>query len=175
MNLEKPSLKTAGSTALQMCGVAGGAALSRGVFGAIPLTAPATGFDWKRVGARVVLVAIGIAAASAVNGVDTGAKVSRGAAVGFAGMQFLEGIADFSKSNTKTAALATSAKATDKFMARTLGLACPCDEVHALNKPRKRRPMNAAIETSEYAEDTAYAPVKNALELAVQAGVATLI
>lgn len=174
MNLEKPSLKSAGSTALQMCGVAGGAALSRGVFGAIPLTAPATGFDWKRVGARVVLVAIGIAAASAVNGVDTGAKVSRGAAVGFAGMQFLEGIADFSKSNTKTATLATSTKATDKFMARTLGLACPCDEVHALNRPR-RRPMNAAIDTSDYAETNAYAPAKNALELAVQAGASTLI
>lgn len=154
--LKKPSQKTIVDAAVLVGSAVGGAAVSRGVFGAIPLTPPASGTDYKKIGARVVLIALGIAGAASINGSDTVANGAKGALAGMAIQQGLDLVADFAAASPKTAALTVSTKSTDKFAARALGLGCACDQkTYALNRPRKK--ALRAVDTSAYA-DNGYQP-----------------
>lgn len=167
MNFKKPSQKTIVDAAVLAGGAVGGAAISRGVFGAIPLTPPASGTDYKKIGARVVLIAIGIAGAAAVTGTDSVTTGVKGALAGVAIQQGLDLIADVAAKSPTTAALSTSTKASNKFAARTLGLGCACDQVYALGKPR-RRALRAAINTEEFASNEAFLPALNAMATDIQ-------
>lgn len=154
--LKKPSQKTIVDAAVLVGSAVGGAAVSRGIFGAIPLTPPASGTDYKKIGARLVLIALGVAGAASIDGKDTVASGVKGALAGVAIQQGLDLVADFAAKSPGATSLTVSTKAIDKFKARTLGLNCACDsQVYALGKPRKR--SLRAVDTSEYA-DQSYQP-----------------
>ncbi|MFY0481657.1 hypothetical protein ACI6PS_03555 [Flavobacterium sp. PLA-1-15] len=147
--LKKPSQKTIVDAAVLVGSAVGGAALSRGAFGAIPLTPPASGTDYKKIGARLALIAVGIAGAASISGNDAVATGAKGALAGVAIQQGLDLIADFAAASPSATALTSSTNKISQFKARTLGLNCACDQkTYALGKPRRR--ALRAVDTSEY-------------------------
>lgn len=145
MNFKKPSKKTLVDAAVLTGGAVGGAALSRVIFGEIPLTPPATGTDFKKIGARAAFIILGTVGAASVSGSDLGSTGMKGAFAGMAIQQGIELIADFAKANPTTAALANSSTKVSMIKARALGLNCACDATPGMYGTRKKRPLRAAV------------------------------
>lgn len=155
MKFKKPSGKAIQDTATLVGGGIVGGMASKGIFGAIHEKKAVTAADIKsetNMGyvKRAVLVAASAAAFAAIDGNDTLTTLIKGACAGVAITQTQALVADFAATNTTTANLATSSGAKDKFFARALGLACPCDQVGMGGARRKRnrnhRHMNGAFD-----------------------------
>lgn len=164
--IKKPTQKSAIETASLIGGGVGGAMLSRGAFAAIhdDATNPKTGVNYTKIGKRVVAIAIGAGLAMFVKADDVMSSGVKGVGAGVAIAQSLDLITDLSATNPKMNALATSSKKTDKFLAKSLGLACPSDPQFALGRPRaKRRGMNGAdMEIPAVLTENSYgSPVKS--------------
>lgn len=152
MNFKKPSKKTLVDAAVLTGGAVGGAALSRVIFGEIPLTPPATGTDFKKIGARAAFIILGTVGAASVSGSDLGSTGVKGAFAGMAIQQGIELIADFAKATPTIAALAESPTKRSQMKARALGLNCACDATPGLYGSRRKKPaMRAAVvDMSQY-------------------------
>lgn len=159
MDFKKPSTKTATDTAALAGGILVGGAVSRGVYGAIhekkatvaAEIATETKMGYAKRAGIIILAGVG---AAALTGTGAETSFAKGALLGMASVQALDGIKEVAATSTATAKYATSTTATGKFMARTLGLACPCDEVNPspfqsqLGRPRYSRLRSPMLEAN---------------------------
>jgi len=132
MKLKKPSAKTATQTAAITGGVIVGGALSKGVFGLIhentvtdDPTAQKKAENMGLIKRAAIIVATG-AGAAFLDGNDSLSSVTRGSLIGMAAVQTLEVVATLAKRGGVTPESSAST-ASQKFLARTTGLGCPCN------------------------------------------------
>lgn len=155
MNFKKPTKKTFTDAATLTVGAVGGAALSRVVFGELPIAETPNETNWPKYGARVGFIVLGAVGAASVSGTDLGSKGVQGAFAGMAIQQGIELIADVAKANPSTAALANGDTKADVVKARALGLNCACDGGYApgMGRPSKRALRSAVIDMSQYGSE----------------------
>lgn len=170
MKIKNPSGKELGAFALPILGYVAGAMLSRGVVSAIHTPKAVAGTPEAKKEATMLLVKRGaivggsVYGGAAISGTDDTSVIAKAIAYGMAGMQAIDTVRDLSKSNSK---LADTTTPTKKFIASSLGLACPeTQETSAWGMGRTRRrgmraigmgiPFSPELETSYNPLDAIY-------------------
>lgn len=145
--IKKPTQKSATETASQFGGGVVGAMLSRGVLSVIhdDATNPASGLNKGKLMKQGILAVAGLAGSMFINPTDVLGHIAKGALQGMAVMQGVDAAATYAASTNKAATLTTSGSKSDKFIAKSLGLACPGDNVYGMGRPRSRRALRSAV------------------------------
>lgn len=151
MSLVKPSGKTTTAAVAGLAGGFGGAAASRAVYAAVndpeKQNDPATASSkTKKIGTRVAIAAVGIALAAAAKGDDLAMQAARGAGLGMAVMQVVDGFKD----GAETSALATNDTPAAKIAKNALGLGCNCSGGSLGARRGRRRGMNAIVPAYDF-------------------------
>jgi hypothetical protein len=143
--IKKPTQKSATETASQFGGGVAGAMLSRGVLSVIhdDATNPASGLNTTKLIKQLGLAALGIAGSMYINSTDVLSNMAKGALQGMAIMQGIDAVTTYTASTTAATTLVSSVKKTDKFMAKSLGLACPGDMAYGMGRPRRGAAMRS--------------------------------
>lgn len=182
MKVTNPSSTAIESTAKTVGGVILGGAVSKGIFSLLHKEPASTetadaikkaqNMALLKRGGMVALAGYG---AAAITSKDLLSEIVKSACYGIAGTQTLEIVSALSAKSSKAQELASSTNPVKKAVARTLGLACPCDskpapyQVQPLAGYRgnrgKRGKLNFAVET---AEETVFSV--NALDQLVDKG-----
>ena len=144
--IKKPTSKSATETASQFGGAVAGAMLSRGVLSVIhdDATNPQTGLNKTKLIKQVGLAAAGAIGSMFIKADDILGMVAKGALQGMAAMQGVDAVTTYVASTNKATQLVASGTKTDKFMAKSLGLACPGDMSYGMGRPRRRAAMRMA-------------------------------
>jgi len=158
MKLVKPTEKSATNIGLLLVGVVLGGVVSKVGYGLVHDPNAGTTTDEKTKNKmfgylkRGGLAAGGGALAASVNGDDALATILKGAGIGMAGVQTLEGVGDFAAGNAQLSALTASPTATklQKALGQGLGLKCPCGQSSpisaiALNRAVSRYQKNRGM------------------------------
>lgn len=165
MKVTSPSSKAIESTAKTVGGVILGGAVSKGIFGLIHKEPVATetadaikkaqNMALLKRGGMVALAGFG---AAAITSSDLMSEIAKAACAGVAGTQALEIVRSLSEKSTKVQALAASTSNAKRAVAKTLGLACPCESpaAYAQQLNGYRRRSNQKL---RYAAEQAYAPI----------------
>lgn len=143
MKLKTVSGKTIGDNAPLVLGAVGGAMVGRGLTAVISKPAGATPTQAelnKKTIVQGIMALAGFVGYTAIDGNDTVANATKGAALGIAIDNTIAVVGTMvSKSATVTQKLAADTKV-NTFAKAALGLACPgCESTYApLNRPRRR-------------------------------------
>lgn len=149
MKVTNPSSTAIESTAKTVGGVILGGAVSKGIFSLLHKEPASTetadaikkaeNMALLKRGGMVALAGYG---AAAITSKDLLSEIVKSACYGIAGTQTLEIVSALSAKSSKAQELASSTNPVKKAVARTLGLACPCNEPKAypsLNGTRGKR------------------------------------
>lgn len=159
-NPNKSSIET---TVVMIVGAAVGAMTSRAAFGLIH--EDKTGLDaaaaktqkLTKIGKRVVLAGGTGYLAAGLDGKNTAGAFAKGAAIGASVIQVIDGAKDAAADSPKVVALTTGTK-TQRTIAKSLGLGCPCESETLMAMPlsrpsRNHRRLNSPALIEEYNND----------------------
>lgn len=144
----KVTQKSATETASQFGGGVAGAMLSRGALSLIhdDATNPASGLNKTKLFKQVGLAVVGVAGSMFIKADDVLSHMAKGALQGMGIMQGIDAVTTYTASTTAATTLVSSTKKTDKFMAKSLGLACPGDVAYGMGSPRRRALRSPFVE-----------------------------
>lgn len=145
----KVTQKSATETASQFGGGVAGAMLSRGVLSVIhdDATNPASGLNKSKLMKQGILAVVGIAGSMFIKADDVISHIAKGALQGMGTIQGIDAISTYAASTSKATTLVASTSKADKFMAKSLGLACPGDAMpYGMGKPRRRALRGVDVE-----------------------------
>lgn len=140
MKFQNPSSDTLIDFATVFGGVVLGSMLSRGAVAVIHTPSGKTDAETLKKEKNALLLKrgaiIGVSgvAGASIKSTDTLSSVAKGVCYGMAGQQTVDLVKDSTADNTKLSDTSTKTK---KFIAASLGLACPCDSTPMLNGRRR--------------------------------------
>ncbi len=166
--MKNPKGSTFQQTGQLVAGLFVGAMLSRGAMGILPENTGLSEAEIKKqnmikLGARA-LVAGGSFYGGTMNEENSGSPFISGLAFGASTIQVLDGVTDIAGKIPAVQSKIASGSKIGKIMGKSLGLKCPCDnlQVMPLQRPRKRRTLNAAF---PIAQNLPFTPETKAFEL----------
>ena len=177
MKLKNPKGSTFESTGLLVLGLVGGAMLGRGLMAIVPNKTGLTEAEMKKqelmnYGARILIAGGGVTGAAYAKE-NAGNALLQGLGLGAAGIQVVDTVQQLASKSAAVQSQVASGKIAGKFVGKSLGLACPCDNmriVHGGEQMNGVRKKTSRLRGPGYSEHNIEEQGKTKFQRAIEKG-----